>query len=64
LAVIDGVADEHVVRTVAASLGAGEKAVVVAKGVLENAPALLRELSPGSKIRKTPDDLFTKGTVK
>lgn len=64
LAVIDGVADEHVVRTVAASLGTGEKAVVVAKGILENASAMLRELSPGSRIRKAPDDLFTKGTVK
>jgi adenine-specific DNA-methyltransferase len=64
LAVIDGMADEQVVRAVASSLGEDEKAVVVAKGIQEGAAALLRELSPGSKIRKAPDDIFMKGTVK
>lgn len=64
LAVIDGVADQNVVRTVVASLDDEEKAVIVAKGVLENATTLLQELSPGSRIRKAPDDLFAKGTVK
>ena len=64
LAVIDGVADEQVVRTVTASLADGEKAVVVAKGVLEDTAELLRELSPGSRLRKAPEDLFAKGTIK
>lgn len=64
LAVIDGVADENVVRTVVSSLGTDEKAMVVAKGVQEGAAAILRELSPGSRIRKAPEDLFIKGTVK
>jgi adenine-specific DNA-methyltransferase len=64
LAVIDGIADEQVARVVASSLGPGEKAVVVAKGVLENTASLLRELSPGSRIRKAPEDLFEKATLK
>lgn len=64
LAVIDGVADEHVVRTVVSSLGLDETAVVVAKGIQEGSAALLRELSPGSRIRKAPEDLFMKETVK
>lgn len=64
LAVVDGVADEQVVRTVVEHLGEGEKAVVVAKGVLPQAEQLLSELSPGSRLRKAPEDLFPKATVK
>lgn len=64
LAVVDGVADEQVVRTVVEHLGDGEKAVVVAKGVLPEAEQLLSELSPGSRLRKAPEDLFPKATVK
>lgn len=64
LAVIDGVADETVVRTVVEHLGDKEKAVIVAKGVLPAAEALLAELSPGSRIKKAPTDMFPKGTVK
>lgn len=64
LAVIDGVADETVVRTVVEHLAEKEKAVVVAKGVLPEAEALLQELSPGSRIRKAPDDMFPRRTVK
>lgn len=63
LAVIDGVADENVVRTVVEHLGEKEKAVIVAKGVLPEAAELLQSLSPGSRIRKAPDDMFPKGTV-
>lgn len=64
LAVIDGVADEMVVRTVAERLGEKERAVIVAKGVVPEAAQLLQELSPGSRIKKAPLDIFPKGTVK
>jgi adenine-specific DNA-methyltransferase len=64
LAVIDGVADMTVVRTVVENLGEKQKAVIVAKGVLPEAEALLAELSPGSRIRKAPGDLFGKTTVR
>ena len=64
LAVVDGVADEQVVRTVVEHLGDGEKGVVVAKGVLPEAEQLLSKLSPGSRLRKAPEDLFPKATVK
>lgn len=64
LAVIDGVADEVVVRTVLENLANRERAVIVAKAVLPEAEQLLGELSPGSRIRKAPEDLFPKRTVK
>ncbi|GAA1785617.1 site-specific DNA-methyltransferase [Nostocoides veronense] len=64
LAVIDGVADEMVVRTVAERLGEKERAVIVAKGVVPEAAQLLQELSPGSRIKKAPADVFPKATVK
>jgi len=64
LAVIDGVADEIVVKTVLESLGDRERAVIVAKAVLPEASELLATASPGSRIRKAPDDLFPKRTVK
>lgn len=64
LAVIDGVADETVVRTVVEHLGDKEKAVIVAKGVLPEAAELLQSLSPGSRIKKAPGDMFANGTVK
>lgn len=64
LAVIDGVADEQVVRTVVEHLGDGERAVIVAKAVLPEAETLLKDLSRGSRLRKAPDDLFPKATVK
>lgn len=63
LAVIDGVADQNVVRTVVEHLGEKEKAVIVAKGVLPEAAQLLQELSPGSRVKKAPEDMFPKGTV-
>ncbi|QCU79568.1 site-specific DNA-methyltransferase (plasmid) [Citricoccus sp. SGAir0253] len=64
LAVIDGVADATVVRTIVEHLGEKEKAVIVAKGILPEAEALLADLSPGSRIKKAPTDMFPKGTVK
>jgi len=64
LAVIDGVADLNVVRTVIEHLGDRERAVIVAKAVLPEAAELLQSLSPGSRIKKAPEDMFPKGTVK
>lgn len=64
LAVIDGVADEVVVRTVLENLSDRERAVIVAKAVLPEAQQLLSELSTGSRIRKAPDDLFPRRTVR
>lgn len=64
LAVIDGVADENVIRSVLQNLGDGHKALIVAKIVMPTAAELLHQLSPGSRIRRAPDDLFPKGTVK
>lgn len=64
LAVIDGIVDETVVQTVVESLDDKELAVVVGKAVLPEAATLLKELSPGSRIRKAPDQLFPKTTVK
>lgn len=64
LAVIDGVVDETVVRTVVEHLRSNERAVVVGKAVLPEAEALLAEVSPGSRIRKAPGDLFGKATIR
>lgn len=64
LAVIDGVADDIVVRTVVEHLTEKERAVIVAKVVLPGAQDLLQELSPGSRLKKAPRDLFPKRTVR
>lgn len=64
LAVIDGVVDELAVRTVVESLSEKERAVIVAKGVLPEAESTLAELSPGSRIKKAPEQMFPKETVK
>ena len=64
LAVIDGVANETIINTVVEQLGDREKAVIVAKAATAEAATLLQQLSPGSRIRKAPGDLFPKGTTK
>ena len=64
LAVVDGVADEVVVRTAVENLAEGERVVLVAKVVLPEAESLLAELSPGSRLKKAPRDLFPRRTVK
>lgn len=64
LAVIDGIVDETVVHAVVESLDDGELAVIVGKAVLPEAASLLKELSPGSRIRKAPDQIFPKTTVR
>lgn len=63
LAVVDGVVDERVVDAVVAGLGERERAVIVAKAVLPEAEQRLRKLSPGSRIRQAPDQVFSKGIV-
>jgi len=64
LAVVDGVVDEVVVRTVVAALADNERAVIVGKAVLPSAERLLQDLSTGSRIRKAPHDLFNRRTVR
>ena len=64
LAVIDGVANETIINAIVEQLGDREKAVIVAKAVTAEAATLLQQLSPGSRIRKAPGDLFPKGTTK
>ncbi|MBP2369717.1 site-specific DNA-methyltransferase [Pseudonocardia parietis] len=64
LSVVDGVVDDVVVRTILEHLGEKERVVIVAKVVLPEAEALLNDLSPGSRIKKAPRDLFQRKTVK
>lgn len=63
LAVIDGVADEFVIRDLHAHLAPGETMLVVAKASLDDTSALLRELAPGSTLRVAPGGLLQKGSV-
>lgn len=63
LAVVDGVIDEQVIEAVVAALGHRERAIIVGKALLPEAEQLLRELSPGSRIRQAPDQVFAKGVV-
>lgn len=64
LAVIDGVVDDVVVEIVAEALGDKERAIVVAKALTPGVQERLTELSPGSRIRKAPGDLFPRRTVR
>lgn len=64
LAVADGVVDEAVVKTIVANLDDGQTALIVGKSILPEAVTLLAELAPGSLLKKAPDDLFPKATVK
>lgn len=63
LAVVDGVADESVIRGLHAHLAPGETMLVVAKAALEDTSAVLRELASGSTLRVAPGGLLQKGTV-
>ena len=58
LAAVDGVAGELEVKHLVAALGAGERMVLVAKGIDAAVESLLAELSPSSRIRKAPRDLL------
>ncbi|PKW25742.1 adenine-specific DNA-methyltransferase [Phycicoccus duodecadis] len=64
LAVIDGVADDLVIRSLVQHLADGETLTVVAKATLPEAAILLGNLRPGSRLRIAPDDLFPATTVK
>lgn len=61
LAVIEGVADAETVRAVISRLDESERAVIVAKAISPEAEATLKQLSPGSRLRKAPRDLFKRG---
>lgn len=58
LAVIDGVVNEAVVRIIVSALGDGERVVVCGTGIDTDARPILRELRPGSSLRKIPAALL------
>jgi adenine-specific DNA-methyltransferase len=64
LAVVDGVVDEVVVRAVVEHLAYGERAIIIGKIVLPAASRLIGDLSPGSRLRKAPGEVFTRRTVR
>ncbi|MDN5767772.1 MAG: site-specific DNA-methyltransferase [Humibacillus sp.] len=61
LAVIDGAVGPEEIRQIVGALGEKERVTVVAKSVLAEAEATMKEISPGSRIRKAPRDLLTSG---
>lgn len=58
LAVVDGVVNEAVVRILCSALGDGERMVVCGTGIDTDARPILRELRPGSTLRKIPAALL------
>lgn len=58
LAVVDGIANESVVRILHSALPDGERVVVCGTGIDTDARAVLRELRPGSTLRKVPAALL------
>jgi adenine-specific DNA-methyltransferase len=58
LAVVDGVVNEAVVRIIVSALGDGERVVVCGTGIDIDARPILRELRPGSSLRKIPAALL------
>ena len=58
LAVVDGVVNEAVVRIIVGALGEGERVVVCGTGIDTDARPILRELRPGSTLRKIPAALL------
>ena len=58
LAVVDGVANEGVVKLLVVALAEGERVVVCGTGIDPDARALLKELAPGSTLRKIPAALL------
>ncbi|MER5204538.1 site-specific DNA-methyltransferase [Streptomyces sp. NPDC002825] len=64
LAVIDGLVSESTVHSVVEALSENERVLIVAKSYLREAASLLERLSPGSRIKKAPQDLLDmKGRV-
>lgn len=58
LAVVDGVVNESVVRLLVSALPEGERVVVCGTGIDTDARPVLRELRPGSTLRKIPAALL------
>jgi adenine-specific DNA-methyltransferase len=58
LAVIDGVVNEGVIRLLVGALDERERIVVCGTGIDTEARSLLRELRPGSTLRKVPSALL------
>jgi adenine-specific DNA-methyltransferase len=58
LAVVDGIANEAVVRILVSALGDRERVVVCGTGIDTSARPILRELRPGSTLRKIPGALL------
>ncbi|MGX1886244.1 site-specific DNA-methyltransferase [Streptomyces sp. NPDC055287] len=64
LAVVDGLVSESTVRSIVEALSESESVLIVAKSYLREAASLLEKLSPGSRIKKAPQDLLDmKGRV-
>jgi adenine-specific DNA-methyltransferase len=59
LAVIDGVVNESVVRLLVSALGERERLVICGIGIDTQARPVLRELRPGSTLRKIPAALLS-----
>ena len=58
LALVDGVANEGVVRLLVSALNDDERVVVCGTGIDPDARQVLRELRPGSTLRKIPAALL------
>jgi len=58
LAVIDGIVDETVIGDLVAAIADGETATVAATAFTPEAPGLLVERVPGSRVRRIPRDLW------
>jgi adenine-specific DNA-methyltransferase len=58
LAVVDGVVNEAVVRIVVGALPEGERVVICGTGIDVESRPVLRELRPGSTLRKIPAALL------
>jgi adenine-specific DNA-methyltransferase len=58
LAVVDGVVNESVARLLVGALPARERVVICGTGIDTDVRALLRELRPGSTLRKIPAALL------
>lgn len=63
LAVVDGIANEGVVKLLVVALAEGERVVVCGTGIDPDARALLKELAPGSTLRKIPAALLDRYRV-
>ena len=64
LAVVDGLVSESTVQSIVEALSGNERVLIVAKSYLREAASLLEKLSPGSHIKKAPQDLLDmKGRV-